>query len=172
MPHDIYIDAVTRGIAENNEFHDMVKEIAIRQKGRTLILVDRIAHGDTLHKMIPNSLWVQGKDDSATRKFVIKELQHSKENLIAIATQQIFNTGINVFLHQLINAAGGQADHQIIQRMGRGLRVSSDKEDLKYFDFIFDINPYLLEHSKKRIKILKDQGHIIKEVTLDEALIV
>ena len=77
-----------------------------------------------------------------------------------------------MFLHQLINAAGGQADHQIIQRMGRGLRVSSDKEDLKYFDFIFDINPYLLEHSKKRIKILKDQGHIIKEVTLDEALIV
>ena len=72
----------------------------------------------------------------------------------------------------MIIAAGGQADHQIIQRMGRGLRVSSDKEDLKYFDFIFDINPYLLEHSKKRIKILKDQGHIIKEVTLDEALIV
>jgi len=172
LPHDIYIDAVTRGIAENNEFHDMVKEIAIRQKGRTLILVDRIAHGDTLHKMIPDSLWVQGKDDSATRKFVIKELQQSKENLIAIATQQIFNTGINVFLHQLINAAGGQADHQIIQRMGRGLRISSDKEDLKYFDFIFDINPYLLEHSKKRIKILIDQGHIIKEVTLDEALIV
>lgn len=170
LPYDIYIDAVTRGIAENRGFHDMVRQLALKQKGRTLILVDRIAHGDTLHSMIPDSLWVQGKDNADTRKFVIKELQQNKNDLIAIATQQIFNTGINVFLHQLINAAGGQADHQIIQRMGRGLRLATDKDGLKYFDFIFNINPYLLEHSNKRIKILTEQGHIIKKVSFEEAL--
>ena len=43
----------------------------------------------------------------------------------------------------LINAAGGQADHLIIQRMGRGLRTAEDKESLKYFDFMFNINDYL-----------------------------
>ena len=170
LPYDIYLDAVTRGIAENQGFHEMVRQLALKQKGRTLILVDRIAHGDVLHKMIPDSLWVQGKDNAQTRKFVIKELQQNKNDLIAIATQQIFNTGINVFLHQLINAAGGQADHQIIQRMGRGLRLASDKDGLKYFDFIFNINPYLLEHSNKRIKILTEQGHSIKVVSFDEAL--
>ena len=170
LPYDIYLDAVTRGIAENSGFHEMVRKLALVQKGRTLILVDRIAHGDILHKMIPDSLWVQGKDNSETRSFVIKELQQNKNDLIAIATQQIFNTGINVFLHQLINAAGGQADHQIIQRMGRGLRLASDKDELKYFDFIFNINPYLLEHSNKRIKILTEQGHIIKKLSFEEAL--
>lgn len=158
LPYDIYIDAVTRGIAESTYFHKVVAELAKRQKGRTLILVERIAHGDALHQKLPNSFWIQGKDDHETRKIVIRELQKS-DHCIGIATQQIFNTGINVYVHNLINAAGGQADHQIIQRMGRGLRTAEDKETLNYFDFVFEINDYLEKHSKKRIKILKEQGH-------------
>lgn len=164
IQHDIYIDAVTRGIAENFNFHKMVSKLAKKQKGRTLILVDRIAHGDALSNLIPKSLWIQGKDDSETRKSVIKKLQKS-EHCIAIATQQIFNTGVNVFVHNLINAAGGQADHQIIQRIGRGLRTVNDKEILNYYDFFFEINEYLEKHSNKRIKILKQQGH---DVTIEE----
>src|SRR5581483_8689668 len=105
------------------------------------------------------SLWVQGKDNATTRKSVIKQLQKSDKDIVAIATQQIFNTGINVFIHNLINAAGGQADHLIVQRMGRGLRKAEDKAGLNYYDFVFDINDYLLDHSKKRIRILQEQGH-------------
>ncbi len=107
------------------------------------------------------SLWVQGKDDSKTRKSVISKLQKAQGNVIAIATQQIFNTGINVRPHNLVNAASGQAEHQIIQRMGRGLRTADDKDILQYYDFLFRINDYLEEHSKKRIRILKDQGHTV-----------
>jgi len=162
IPHDIYIDAVTRGIAENLHFHKIVTKLAKAQKGRTLILVDRIAHGDVLHGLIPGSLWIQGKDDIETRKNVIKELQKSEKDIIAIATQQIFNTGVNIYCHNLINAAGGQADHQIVQRIGRGLRTANDKEILNYHDFIFEINDYLEKHSRKRMKILEKQGHEIE----------
>lgn len=162
LEYEIYIDAVTRGIAENWSFHEIVKKLALSLKGRTLILVDRIAHGDALFSMIPNVLWVQGKDDLETRKFVIEKLKTSKDNTISISTQQIFNTGINVKVHNLINAAGGQADHQIIQRLGRGLRTADDKEVLNYYDFIFYNNQYLLNHSRKRIKILQKEGHEVK----------
>jgi superfamily II DNA or RNA helicase len=161
IPHDIYIDAVTNGLVENDYFHDRLVQLTSQMQGRTLILVERLAHGDALLKRIPSALWVQGKDDDETRKQVIEKLQKEK-NCIAIATQGIFNTGINVFVHNLINAAGGQADHLIIQRMGRGLRTASDKEELNYIDFIFEINPYLHKHSLKRIKILKQQGHDIE----------
>jgi superfamily II DNA or RNA helicase len=165
IPHDIYMDAVTRGIAESYHFHKVVTRLAKQQTGRTLILVDRIAHGDALHSLIPGSLWVQGKDNATTRKNVIKLLQKADNDIVAIATQQIFNTGINVYIHNLINAAGGQADHLIIQRMGRGLRRADDKEGLNYYDFVFNINDYLLDHSKKRIRILEEQGHevIVKD---------
>lgn len=169
LKYEIYIDAVTRGIAENWHFHEIVTKLASKLQGRTLILVDRIAHGDFLFSMMPNALWVQGKDDMDTRKFVINKLKTSKEKVIAISTQQILNTGINVMAHNVINAAGGQAEHQIIQRMGRGLRTANDKEILNYYDFIFYNNEYLLNHSRKRIKILQKEGHniIIKEDTSD-----
>ena len=172
IPHDIYIDAVTRGIAESFYFHNIVSKLAKMQKGRTLILVDRIAHGDALHGLLPGSLWVQGKDTPTTRKSVIRQLQKNDvetdeepEDIVAIATQQIFNTGINVHIHTIINAAGGQADHMIIQRMGRGLRTAWDKSGLNFYDFLFEINDYLKDHSKKRIKILTDEGHevIVKD---------
>lgn len=167
IQHDIYIDAVTRGIAESFYFHDVVTRLAKKMKGRTLILVDRIAHGDALNNLLPGSLWVRGQDDAETRKGVIKQLQKGKGDLIAIATQQIFNTGINVHPNNLINAASGQADHMIIQRMGRGLRTADDKERLNYYDFVFEINPYLLEHSNKRINILRKEGHDIEIREID-----
>ena len=161
LEYEIYQDAVTKGIVENQVLHDKVTSITTSIKGRTLILVDRLAHGDTLKSLLPHALWVQGKDNDETRKHVIEQLQ-KKEECLAIATQGIFNTGINVFVHTLINAAGGQADHQIIQRMGRGLRTAKDKEELLYIDFLFETNPYLHKHSMKRIKILKQQGHDIE----------
>jgi len=165
IPHDIYIDAVTRGIAESYHFHRIVTRLAKLQTGRTLILVDRVAHGDALHNLLPGSLWVQGKDTQATRKGVIKQLQKD-EHCIAIATQQIFNTGVNCHIHNLINCAGGSAEHMIIQRMGRGLRTAADKAVLNYYDFLFKINDYLEKHSNDRIAILKREGHeiIVKEI--------
>jgi len=163
LDFEIYIDAVTKGLVENDAFHQKVISLTTELKGRTLILVDRLAHGDALQALIPHALWVQGKDNDETRKYVIEKLQKDKE-CIAIATQGIFNTGINVFVHNLINAAGGQADHLIIQRMGRGLRTAKDKDGLNYIDFVFEMNPYLYKHSMKRIKILKQQGHEIKIV--------
>jgi superfamily II DNA or RNA helicase len=161
LEYEIYQDAVSRGIVENTVLHDKVVSILTELKGRTLILVDRLAHGDVLQSMLPHALWVRGQDNDETRKHVIDQLQ-KKEECLAIATQGIFNTGINVFVHNLINAAGGQADHQIIQRMGRGLRTAKDKESLLYIDFMFENNPYLHKHSVKRIKILKKQGHDIE----------
>jgi superfamily II DNA or RNA helicase len=158
LHNELYMDAVTQGLVENEYFHSRIVDLCGSLKGRTLILVDRLAHGDHLLQRMPNALWVQGKDNDETRKQVIEKLQKEKD-CIAIATQGIFNTGINVFVHTLINAAGGQADHQIIQRMGRGLRTADDKEELLYIDFLFTNNPYLHKHSLKRIKILKKQEH-------------
>jgi superfamily II DNA or RNA helicase len=162
IPYDIYLDAVTRGIAENDYFHSFVARLVKKIAGRSLIIVERIEHGDRLQSMIPGSLWVRGDDDLDTRKEVITRLKTEDTNLVAIATSGIFNTGINVFVHNLINAAGGQADHQIIQRFGRGLRVANDKKHLKYYDFLFTINDYLEKHSKKRMRILEDEGHSVK----------
>ena len=162
LDYAVYQEAVQYGIVENHKFHDIVVNLANKCTGRTLILVDRIQHGDILKYRLSDALWVKGEDDDKTRQYVIEQLQKAKGNVIAIATQQIFNTGINVFLHNLVNSCGGSADHLIIQRMGRGLRTAKDKDGLKYFDFLFQNNEYLEKHSEKRISILEKQGHKVE----------
>jgi superfamily II DNA or RNA helicase len=170
IPYAIYQEAVQLGIVENYELHDLVVKFANALKGRTLILVDRIAHGDILSNMIPDAIWVKGKDDEKTRKDVIEKLQNAKGNLVAIGTQQIFNTGINIFIHNCINACGGQATHTITQRIGRGLRTTADKNGLIYLDFLFRINDYLEKHSEKRIQILREGEHAVSITTPEDFL--
>jgi superfamily II DNA or RNA helicase len=162
IPYHIYLDAVTDGIAQNKVFHEMTCKLVNKLEGRTLIIVERIPHGDSLNDMLPGSLWVRGQDTLDTRKMVIERLKKDDGNIVAIATSGIFNTGINVFCHNLINCAGGQAEHQIIQRFGRGLRVADDKKHLKYYDWIFTINDYLEKHSWKRVDILTNEGHNVQ----------
>jgi superfamily II DNA or RNA helicase len=162
LPYDVYMDAVTHGIAENNYFHGLVVGLVSKLEGRTLIIVERIEHGDRLKDRMPDALWVQGKDTIETRKEIIQRLKTEQGNVVAIATAGIFGVGIDTWIHNLVNAAGGQAEHVVIQRMGRGLRVASDKQHLNYYDFIFDINDYLKKHSMKRIKILKKEGHNVQ----------
>ena len=162
IDHEIYMDAVQMGIVENNILNEIIQDLAcVKLKGRTLILVERIQHGDILSSLIPNSLWVKGEDTAETRSEVIKQLNEAKEDIVAIATTGIFNTGISTFIHNLINAAGGKADHLVIQKIGRGLRVAKDKKELNYFDFYFENNDYLEKHSRKRQEIISKLGHQI-----------
>lgn len=162
LPYELYNDAVLNGVANSHHFHQVVRSLVKTLKGRTMIMVERIPHGDNLQKAIPGALWVRGKDTPKTRQWVIDQLTDRDDDVVAICTQKIMNAGVNVFVHNLINAAGGKADHDIIQRMGRGLRTADDKEILNYYDFMLRINPYLESHSEKRVDILKDEGHDVE----------
>jgi superfamily II DNA or RNA helicase len=120
--------------------------------------VERLDQGDALHAMIPGSHWIQGVDKIDAKKAVIEKLR-TDDNVVAIVSQKIISKGIDVKIHNLINAAGGKAEHSVIQRMGRGLRTAGDKDILKYYDFLFNINDYLRDHSEQRIKCLQNEGH-------------
>jgi superfamily II DNA or RNA helicase len=160
LPYHTYQDATTEGIAESLHFNEIVAKLAKKCKGRTLIIVERVRQGEILNQLIKGSHWVYGKDNEAARDKV-KALLQKGDNSVCIVQQALISAGINVFIHNLINAMGGKADHHIIQRMGRGLRTADDKEDLTYHDFIFHVNDYLLDHSHHRVKVLKREGHNI-----------
>jgi superfamily II DNA or RNA helicase len=165
IPYHLLIDAIEHGIAKNTHYHKIVSRLDATLKGRTLILVDRVAHGDALSNLIPNSIWVSGKDNEKTREAVIEKLQKSKTKVTGIATRQIFDTGINFFIHNLIDCTDSSAEHLIEQIIGRGLRPCDDKEILNYYGFLLRMNPYLHDHSNDKIKILKKKGHevIVKD---------
>jgi superfamily II DNA or RNA helicase len=166
---DNYQDAYNLGVVYNQHLHEKVKEIvASYENGRIVIVVERLEHGTELARSIPGSYWVSGQDDEEIRTHVIGKLQKSEvgEKVTAIATK-IMQTGVNLFVHGIVNAAGMKSYIATKQRIGRGLRPALDKDHLDYHDFYFTNNEYLERHSKERIKWLKREGHKIIYVNSD-----
>lgn len=165
LAYEPYQDAVKLGLEENFEFHKTVVRLARSRPGRTLVIVERIQQGEYLKQLMPEAHWIQGNDALDVREPVINALKTSGDKVCAIVMRPIITAGINIRIHSLINAAGGQAAHNLIQQMGRGLRTADDKDRLEYYDFLWKNNPYLWRHSEWRIDVLKQEGH---EVTVKE----
>jgi superfamily II DNA or RNA helicase len=166
ITHEPYGDAVTLGIANNFYFHETVKRLARSLKGRTLILVERKDQGEYLKQLMPDAHWIWGNIKLETREEVYRELKVG-ESVICIAMRHIITAGINVYIHNMINAAGGNAEHNIVQQIGRGLRCAKDKDTLDFYDFLFKTNDYLEDHSMNRIATLDSEGH---KITIKEEI--
>jgi len=158
LAYEPYQDAVKLGIEQNFHFHEVVTRLARSRSGRTLVVVERIEQGEYLKQLMPEAHWIQGKNKLEERVPVINALKKG-EKCIAIIMRPIITAGINIMIHDLINAAGGEGAHNIIQQMGRGLRTANDKEVLQYHDFLFMINDYLRKHSEWRMQVLETEGH-------------
>lgn len=158
LAYEPYADAVKLGIEQNFHFHEIVSRLAKSCPGRTLVVVERIEQGEYLKGMIPGSDFIQGATNLKDREPVINGLLSGGKS-VAIVMRQIITAGINVKIHDLINAAGGDGAHNVVQLIGRGLRTADDKDKLRYHDFHFLINDYLCKHSEWRMKVLGREGH-------------
>lgn len=152
-----YIDGYRGVVVENDEFHDMVANIVSGMKGRTLILVEWKDHGVALQQRIPGSYWVCG-DDKKDVRHDLREKLRSDKHAVVISTR-IFGTGLDFYLHNLVNCGGGAIDIGTIQRLGRGLRLSDDKERLIYVDFVPLAHEDMKRHGQERIRTLRKEGH-------------
>lgn len=158
LKHEPYQEAVKLGIEQNFHFHDIVAKLAKSCPGRTLVVVERIEQGEYLNQLIPGSHFIQGKVKLKDRDAVLEKMLKGGKS-VAIVMKQIITAGINVKIHDLINAAGGEAAQNIIQLMGRGLRTASDKDLLRYHDFLFLMNDYLRKHSEWRMEVIEKEKH-------------
>jgi len=163
LAYEPYQDAVKMGIEQNFHFHEIVRKLARSREGRTLVIVERIDQGEYLKQLMPEAYWIQGKNSLAERQPVINALKKG-EKCIAIIMRPIITAGINIMIHDLINAAGGEGANNVIQQMRRGLRTANDKEVLQYHDFHFLINDYLRKHSEWRMKVLEKEGHTVTTI--------
>lgn len=140
----------------------VIAKIALRTAFNTLIVVDRIIHGEMLQKIItehaPNkSVYFIRGDVEIDDREAIREHMEKSDNLVVIAISKIFATGINIKnLHYIILAVSGKAKVRLIQSIGRGLRLHDNKEKLVIID-ISDQLKYGMEHEKKRLEIYKSE---------------
>jgi len=148
-----YNDCIVHNTNRNNK----IKELVEKHNLQTLILIRIIEHGEELSRLIPDSVFVSGIDDALYRKEVIRKFEAGE--IKTIISSNIFNEGISInAIKLLIIASGGKSKIETIQKLGRGLRIRTDKIDVLVYDFEDSGNLYTERHSALRRNIYEKAG--------------
>jgi len=126
-----------------------IENFRLLDKGNTLVLVNGVQFGKKLAKIIPNSVFLHGKDDTEVRKQIYKSFADN-DNLIVFATVNIAGTGLNIKrIFNLVLIDIGKSFIRVIQAIGRGLRKAHDKDSVYIGDVCSDLK-YSTKHLSKR----------------------
>jgi superfamily II DNA or RNA helicase len=98
----------------------------------------------------------------------LRKIMEMENDMILIGTYATMKQGINIKrIHNVVFASSYKSKITILQSIGRGIRTSSDKEELILWDIVDDLrwkkrtgkikNNYLFEHFLQRIEYYKDQ---------------
>ena len=155
-----YPSANDLGIVHNKARNEVIKNIVEkhREEGYICILVSILEHGKELNEVIPGSVYLKGEDPLNKRMEVINKFNNG-EIPVLIGTN-ILQEGISISnMKTLIMASGGKAVTATIQRIGRVLRITKEKRQGVFYDFIDAGNKYLFKHSKQRLSLYKKEGY-------------
>lgn len=158
---------------QTNSFRNtIITKLINKSNKNTLVMVDRIAHGEELLRVLSDNTdkqvhFVHGAVNIDERE-MIRKLMEDNDNVTCIAISKIFSTGINIKnLHNIVFAAIGKARIKIIQSIGRSLRKHTSKKRATIFD-IWDNLRYGNKHTTERFT-LYDREQIPYSVTeIDE----
>jgi superfamily II DNA or RNA helicase len=160
-------------LTNNSKRNEIIAKIALYVKNNTLIMVDRLAHGDCIEaeirRICPDNrpiYYIRGSTEIEDRE-KIRELMNGRSDVIIIAISKIFSTGINIpNLHNIIFASAGKAKIKIMQSIGRALRLHPTKTMANIFD-IADNTKYGILHLAERKKLynLEKYDYTEKEIS-------
>lgn len=148
----------TTWLHTNNFRNSMISKLVNKLETNTLILVDRIVHGEILLDFLKNSTtkqvyFIQGSVEVEERE-KLRALMEESTNIVCIAISKIFSTGISIKnLHNIIFAAIGKARIKIIQSIGRSLRLHHTKQVATIFDIADICLTYGSKHFEERKRL-------------------
>lgn len=146
---------LTKGVEYNNVIANMANTIEKTSGKAQLILVKEIEHGLKLQKMIHNSVFISGRDSAFVSREKLENYRNGKFNIL-IGTS-ILGEGVDLPRAEVvIMASVGKARSDIIQKIGRVLRLSEGKQRGTIIDFTHDNSFLLKKHSQKRVEIYKE----------------
>jgi superfamily II DNA or RNA helicase len=161
------VGVYTYGITENKSRNRQVVEILndfIKQNKSTLIFVTHIEHGNLIaeeaYKQFKYKIpFVQGSMPIEEREQVKAKLISGKLKA-AIATVA-WNEGIDIpNIHSVIIAGGGKSEIQTLQKLGRGLRKTEDKDSVTIVDFLDLSHFYLIRQTGERLATYSEYGFL------------
>lgn len=165
-----FIDEYKEGIVNHRERNHLlanIAELCAEHKIPTLLLVRQMDQGKSLEKLINDSEFLSGRDNTATREDAKKRLTTGELPVLIAST--IFNEGEDIpAVGAGIIGGGYTAEHVSMQTVGRILRPSPGQKFALIFDVIDSHSHRLEKHSLSRIKTWRKEGFEVHVVTIDE----
>lgn len=151
-----YQKVYREGIVENEERNKIIAEIAAEIKDKkTIILVQYKEHGDMLKEMIPWAEFIHGEEKDDARIQMMDDFRDGE--LMCLIGTSVIGEGVDLpCAENLIMAGGGKARSQVIQNIGRVLRIMDGKEKATIYDFTDRDGGYLEDHSQERSIIYRN----------------
>lgn len=155
--------AMDEHLVSNAQFHQLVVALAKRHVNEsTLILVDRVALGDTLYDRLTaagiTNRFIHGGTQKRQRREALRAFE--RRDFRVLIGGKIINRGLDLAggCDNLIIATGGKQWSDLMQKVGRALRKNERGRSVIY-DFYFRCNHYLYSHSRQRLKAMVDAGY-------------
>lgn len=143
---------------ERTEMIAKLIETTTERRGNSFVLVNGVAYGKKLAKLIPNSVFIHGEDDTKIRK-QLYDLYADNNDMIVIATYNLASTGLNIKrIFNLFMIDPNKSFIQVIQSIGRGLRKAEDKDSVRVWDISSDLK-YSRTHANLRKTYYDEQEY-------------
>jgi superfamily II DNA or RNA helicase len=183
MLHVNYLDKikgdynqVREKIGESKYRLGLIKHLCGITDHTILLLVDKIKEGEDLEEALrdkfPNRqvVFISGRDKAELRE-KWRLLGDLRDDVIIIATYQVFSVGINMpSLRSLVFASPSKSYIRVIQSIGRTLRLHEDKEGVGAIIWdIVDNTKFLKKHGEIRHRHYTFEKHTINEYKLLES---
>lgn len=166
-------------IVTNQKRNQFIAQLAQSLQGNTLILFNYVSkQGLPLFSMINDSSkekhFISGKTETEAREQIRKVVDKST-NSIMVASYGTTSTGINIRnIHNIIFASPSKSCIRVLQSIGRGLRKSETKQNVKIYDISDDLiyrkyKNHTFRHLEERMRIYKKERFNFKltSVTLE-----
>lgn len=157
-PHELYDEQITH----NEHRNSVICRLAVddlKAGRRPVILVSRVAHGKILQTLLSpywKCLFVSGDDPPDDRSEVYASFEDKSLNILIVSG--IFDMGIDIpCIDTIILAGAGKDPSRMVQRVGRGVRVSEGKTHCMVYDFDDQTHPFDSQVAS-RMQACSDEG--------------
>jgi len=157
-------------LVENKNRNNFISNLCCKIKGNVLLLFNYVeSHGKPLHELIKETcsdrkiFFIHGGTDTEQRE-EIRNIIDKEENAILIASYGTCSTGINIKnIHNIIFSSPSKSVIRVLQSIGRGLRKSESKNNVKLYDISDNLSykkykNHTLKHFAERLKIYTNEN--------------
>ena len=173
-------DFEKRCIHQSDKRLDFIKKIVQKCTNNTLLLFHTIENGQRIFDKLKREIddkeffYIDGEVSGRKREEIKKQMEVTDGKVrVLVASFGTLSTGVSInAIFNVIFADSFKSEQIIIQSIGRGLRLHSDKDKVNIFDLVDifdanDMNNALFRHYKERETFYIKRKYPYKEIKIN-----